>query len=240
MKELRIVVEVDTVKGTANLRQLDQALDGVERRAGGPVNSSIQKLEQTTQKLGDSATTTGSVFKGALGATVLLAAAQAMGRFAVETMEASDAIQRVADRTGIAAEAVQELEYAAKQSGNTLDQVTTAIGQMQNRLGEGNKGAVGAIAALGLNLDDLLKLKPDEQFTEIAKAIATIEDPTRRTQIAMDLFGKGGATILPTLVADMKKLREEAPKMSAEAVKALDGLSAVSYTHLTLPTIYSV
>jgi hypothetical protein len=224
MKDLRVVVEVDTVKGTANLRQLDQALDQVERKAGGPVNASIRQLEQTTQKLGESSSVAGGVFRGALSANILFAAANGMMRFASETIEAADAIERVADRTGIAAEAVQELEYVAKQSSNTIDQVTTAISQMQNRLGEGNKGAVGAVKALGLNLEDLLKLTPDKQFEEIAKAIAKVEDPTRRTQLAMDLFGRSGAAILPTLIADMEKLRAEAPKMSNEAVAALNAV----------------
>jgi hypothetical protein len=229
MKELRIVVEVDTVKGTANLRQLDQALDGVGKHAGGPVNAAVTKLEDTTRKLGD--TTGGAaasgvsklsgLVKGALIGAVAAAAYEA-GKLIVELVRMADEITRVSERTGMSTRAVQELGFVATQSGNSLDQITTALGQMQNRLASGDDSAISAMGRLGLNIGAVLRMKPDEQFYMIARAISALPDPMERTQLAMDLFGRSGAAILPTMVADINTLRDAAPVMSAATVEALD------------------
>jgi hypothetical protein len=137
-------------------------------------------------------------------------------------MQMSETIVRVADRTGLTTKAVQELGFVASQSGNTIEQITTALGQMQNRLASGDKSAIGAIQQLGLSMRALNELNPDEQFYAIGKAIASIEDPATRTQLAMDLFGRSGAAVLPTLIADMEKLRAAAPVMADATVRALD------------------
>lgn len=148
----------------------------------------------------------------------------AIAGFVRDAVQAADRIQRLSDVTGIGAEALTKLEFAANQSGNTLEQVTNAISQMQNRLASGDQSAVGALTQLNLSLDELRALSPDQQFIEIASAVARIEDPARRVQVAMDLFGRSGAQILPTLISDVKRLGDEFQGMSDRTTEVLDGL----------------
>lgn len=148
----------------------------------------------------------------------------AIARFANDTLQAADRLERLSDTTGIGVEGLQDLEYAATQSGNTLDQVTLAISQMQNRLASGDSSAVSAVSKLSLSLGELRGLAPDQQFIAIAQAVASIEDPAVRVQVAMDLFGRSGAQLLPTLTADVRQLADEFNGLSTRQNEALDKL----------------
>lgn len=142
--------------------------------------------------------------------------------FARELLDMADDIVRTADRTGLLTSEVQKLSYIAEQSGNTIEQLTQGIGQMQNRLASGDKSAVSAVKQLGLSFEDLRKQGPYEQLESIAVAIEKIPNPATRAQVAMDLFGKSGIAMLPTLIAHFKELGDQAPLMADNTVRALD------------------
>jgi hypothetical protein len=146
----------------------------------------------------------------------------AIESFGAELLRMGDDIVRTADRTGLLTDEVQKLSYIAGQSGNSIDEITASIGQMQNRLASGDKSAVGAIKALNLNFDELRNSSPYDQFTKIAEAVGKIPDPAQRAQVAMDLFGRAGIAILPTLTANVIELGKQAPVMSDKTVRALD------------------
>jgi hypothetical protein len=206
-KNLTIEVIYDDNGATAKLKQLDRAVEGVGTTADTQTTPAVSRMS--------------GVMKAALvGAAV--AAVHEVGQLAMELMRMGDEIQRVSDRTGLSIKAVQQLGFAATQSGNSLEQITAAIGQMQNRLASGDKSAVAALQALNLSLQDLRALTPDAQFYAIAEAIAAVEDPMVRTQLAMDVFGRWGMATLPTITAELKKLRDEAPVMADATVKALN------------------
>ncbi len=206
-RDLKIEVHYEDHGAQQAVQKLDSSLEGVGTTATQASQGGLTKMS--------------GLMKGALvGAAV--SAAYAATEFVGDLMSMSEEVVRVADRTGLTTRAVQQLGYMATQSGNSLDQITTALGQMQNRLASGDKSAVAAVQALGLNLGEIRDLSADEQFYAIGQAVASIEDPMTRTQLAMDLFGRSGAAILPTMLADMEKLRNEAPVMADETVRALE------------------
>jgi TolA-binding protein len=160
--------------------------------------------------------------KALAGALGIAFSVQGVVAFGAELLRMGDEITRVADRTGLTADEVQRLQFVADQSGNTIEDLTSAIGQMQNRLASGDESAVGALKQLGLSFEDLARMDPYEQMRAIAEAIGKIPNPANQAQVAMDLFGKAGIGILPTLKADFDGLANAAPVMSAATVKALD------------------
>jgi hypothetical protein len=163
-------------------------------------------------------------FAGALGPLMGLMSVTAVVGFGKEILDDADALVKLSDKTGIAIEPLQRLKYAAEQSGNTFEQVTSAVSMMQKRLAEGDKSAAGAMRQLGIDTEAFLQLSPDQQFMAIAQEVAKIEDPMQRVKVATDLFGRAGADVLPTLIADVQKLGEEAPIMSEKATKAFDDI----------------
>ena len=119
-------------------------------------------------------------------------------------------IDDLSKKSGISAEAVQELDYAARLSGSSFDQVSGALAIMGKNLADPQKGAVGLFKAMGLSLTELQGMQPDKAFEAIGAAVAKIEDPMVRSKVAMELFGKSGTQLLPVLTGDIEGLRAKA------------------------------
>lgn len=142
--------------------------------------------------------------------------------FTREILNAADVLAKLSDQTGIQAEQLERLDAVAQSSGNSLEEVARGVNQFQKRMETGGKATVQAIEEIGLSIDGLKQMTPDEQFFAIAKGIQSIQDPAEQTRVAMELFGKAGAQLLPTLKADVDALKDSTVKMSNESVKALD------------------
>jgi len=171
-----------------------------------------------TQRFGMSLNQVSTVL-GAFGISLGVSSVVAFGR---ELLNTADQLVKVADRTGLTTTEVQKLQFIAGQSGNSIDELTGAVSRLQNNLISGDKSAVNAVKVLGINLAELKAQSPFEQLQMIATEIAKIPDPAARAAIAIDLFGRTGAAILPTLISDFQKLGEAAPVMSDATVRALD------------------
>lgn len=186
--------------------------------------AAMQKLHTETAKIPPAA---GSVLSsvaplaGAFGVAFSAAAVVGFGR---ELLADADAMVKLADKTGIAIEPLQRLKFIAEQSGNTFEQVSGAVTSMQQRIAGGNKDAVGAMQQLGIAMSEFKSLSPDDQFIRIATEVAKIEDPMERARVALELFGRSGAEVLPTLIANVKELGDQSPVMSERAVKAFDAV----------------
>lgn len=132
-------------------------------------------------------------------------------------------IDDLSKKLGISAEAVQRLDFAAKQNGASIDQVGQAMTLLSKNLVEGDGAAVPALERLNLSFADLKALRPDEAFKRVAVAIADLPSDTERLATAQQLLGRSGADLIPmfqTLEADMRK----ATVVSAEMIKAGDTL----------------
>lgn len=154
-----------------------------------------------------------------LTAGVGVAALLSFGRAAAQN---ADVLVKMSDKTGIGIEALQRFQAVGDASGNSIEQISSGVNRLQKALGEGSTQTLSAISALGLSLDTLRTMSPERQLAAIATAIQGIHDPARQAQLAMELFGRSGAELLPTLKADIQGISDAAWTMSAESAKALD------------------
>jgi hypothetical protein len=190
------------------------------------------EVPQGIQKIADAAKSTQSGFAdllgplgqannllGLFGAGLSIGAVVAFGRSVLDT---ADSLTKMSDQTGIGIEALQRLQAVAEPSGNSLQDITSAVNQMQKRIVEGSQSAVDALSAIGVTTSELKALAPDDQFFRIAKGIQAIPDPARQAQAAMAIFGKSGAELLPTIKANIDALADSTVRMSAESAQALD------------------
>jgi hypothetical protein len=154
-----------------------------------------------------------------------------------ELIGSGGALSDMEARTGIGAEALQELQYAAGQTGSSMEEVEASIRKMQDSLvkaANGSKSETEALDALGLSLAELQGLSPDKQFERIGEALGGIQDPAKRTALAMDLFGKSGTKILP-MAQQMAQLRAAARSLGLVMDK--DTVSAADKLGDTLDTV---
>ena len=86
---------------------------------------------------------------------------------------------------------------------------------------------------MGLSVDSLTAMNPEEQFLAVADAISRIEDPSLRAGMAMAVFGKSGTELLPMIEdgrAGLERFRQEAAAvgriMSTEDAEAAETLNS--------------
>ncbi len=126
----------------------------------------------------------------------------------VQTAKAVADLNDKAISLGVSFKNFQTLQFAAIQSGVGVDKLTQSMGKLQATLGqvaEGEGGkAADVIKKLGLNIEQLINLNPDEQFITIAQELAKIPNPSERAAAGVALFGKGFRELNP-LINDSKE-----------------------------------
>lgn len=112
--------------------------------------------------------------------------------------------QDMAEKINGNAEAIASFGVALGTAGTSAETLIGASIKLTKGLtgvDDESKAAGAAVAALGLNLGDFKKLKPEDQIDAVAKAMAGFADTSDKTAIAVALFGKSGAELLPFLKA---------------------------------------
>lgn len=136
---------------------------------------------------------------------------------------AADEIDRLGDdmvRLGIAPDKLQGLERFAQLSGASAEAMVAGLGKMETAIAKGSAG----FAKLNLNAAELKTLKPEEAFLRIADAVKAIGNPHERMAAVRDVFGKGGATLMPTIMEGASAIEQGMNKFGSvneDQVKAI-------------------
>ena len=163
----------------------------------------------------------GSISKGiGIGLAAIGTAAVGMGVASVKSFaDAGSEIYDMSKRTGMGAKALSEYKYMAEQSGASLGSVEVAAKRMAVAITEASQGSEAQASAfknLGLSIEDLKAMTPEEQFKAITTAISNIQDPTAKAAAAVDIFGRSGTDLLSMLSegeAGMDAMRQKAQEL---------------------------
>lgn len=139
-----------------------------------------------------------------------------------KTSEKIDKLAKTADKLGVPIEKLQALQRLGEQSGVGIEATTGAIKNLQNQVflaAAGSEKAAYGFRALNLNVDELLKLSPDQQLLKVADALSGIENQTVKAGIATKLFGDAGQDMLGMLKEGSKGLQETQEKLRAVGVE---------------------
>jgi len=152
----------------------------------------------------------------ALGAAVVAAGKQ-FADFFLAQVQVADALDETAQKLGISVSELSALQYSAKLAGVEAEALTGSIKIFSRNMADaanGTGGAVQAFKALGVeakNNDGTLKSQT-QLMGEIADKFAATEDGAGKTAIAMDIFGRSGADMIPMLNGGSAALSEQADK----------------------------
>lgn len=186
-----------------NLRAQTQKYENNMKRAG----HSTRRFSDTTRGAArgtQSFQSRLSSFSTAGTATIAVIAgmALAVNKLVQGFAQAGDEIDKASQRTQIGAAEFQSLSFAFEQNGGSARELETsmrAVSSQYLELLKGTATATDLFGRLGVSVQDLKGLAPDEQFRLIAKQVGTIVDPLERAAVATKLFGRSGATILPLI-----------------------------------------
>lgn len=161
---------------------------------------------------------------GPLGITLSIAgAAAAMKKFTSNILEHGQAIESLGETAagiGMKASQFMALEFAAKQTGVTTEQLTQALREFSVRTADAVKGTgetAEAFEAMGINAQDFLRLPMPERLGIVADKLNAMQTEAERAAAAADLFGKTGKGVMLTMLAEgsegIKKLTEAAERL---------------------------
>ena len=172
MAEAKIKITADTSQATRDIERLDKSLENLKSVSG----------------------------DAAKALALITGAAAAMGYAIKSTLDAAGALVDASNRLGVSAQNLNTLQQAARLAGVDAETLNMSLQRLNRSIGEGlmksTSGSAQAMKTLGLPMQEIARLKPDEQFTRITEALAKMENPAQRNAVAFELFGKQAPAIL--------------------------------------------
>jgi len=113
-----------------------------------------------------------------------------------------DSIDKMAKRSGIGVEALQGLRFAAEQSGSSIAVVEKSIFKLDRAIGDAIGGSTALqddFARLGVDVNALSQMTPEQQLGVMADALMAIENPAERAALGARLMGRGFEELQPLL-----------------------------------------
>ena len=197
------------VSGTEQVAKLQSGLKAAEGAA--------QSLSSRT-----------GLLSGALGAVVPAVTVGGLAALVGKTIEAGDALNDMSQRTGVSVEALAKFKKAAATSGTDIDTVAKNLAKlgkgMYEAVSTGKGGAAEALQTLGISAKDAAgNLKSADQVTlEVANKFKAMPDGVEKTALAMKLFGKSGADMIPMLNMGGKAIDSLSVKMTTAFAQKAD------------------
>ena len=184
-------------------------------------NTSATAAEKKAGSLGGAMGRSGAAFKKAGMAMTVAGGAivGALGLMINKAAKTGDEIHKMSLRTGISATALSELKHAAEISGASLGDVEKGVKKMAKSMTDADAGLATYLRSferIGISMEDLKGLKPEEQMLLIGEAIAGLASESEKAATAQEIFGRAGTNLLPLFkegAIGIEKLREEAHKL---------------------------
>lgn len=180
-----------TIEMAANIVRLQQDMD----KARSSVENTMAKISKAAGAAG--------VALGALGVTV---GAGAFASWIRGAIDAADETSKLAQKIGVAVPQVAGLQLAFRQSGIDAGALQTSMSKLSVAIAGGNDAFV-AMNISTKNADGTLK-GTRQILGEVADKFKDYEDGAGKTALAVQLFGKAGADLIPLLNGGSEALDE--------------------------------
>ena len=182
------------VKGANNIKRLGNSMQGVQG-----------KVKNLSMSMG--------VLNNAFRVFAGIIAASAFTRFIKGAIDSADAFGKMSDQTGIAADKLQAYVNAGKLAGveqGTIDKGLRRLAQSMREADQGIATYSDSYKALGISVRDVdgnLK-KSETVLGEIADRFADMPDGATKAALAMEIFGRSGASLINLLNGGKVALEE--------------------------------
>lgn len=135
-------------------------------------------------------------------------------------LDYADSLENLSVATDISVDGLQRLEAIGVTAHVSMDTLARSVEQLHKHLDD--PAAQKALEQMGLDYAHIRSLKPEDQFLEIAQAVAALQDPVEKANAGAALFGKTWDQISPAIKGNLKEIADGVSTMSDEQVEALD------------------
>lgn len=159
----------------------------------------------------------------ALGALTIAATAAGVALTAAvrSQLRAGDEFAKMSRQVGVSVEALSAFDFQAQLAGVSTGNLRTSLIRLAANASDAAGGvgtAQAAFSALGIQVTDATGSlrNSDQVMADVADRFAAMEDGAEKTALAVRLFGRSGAELIPMLnqgSAGMEKARKEAERL---------------------------
>lgn len=170
------------------------------------------------------------------------AAAVGLATYTKSTIDFMDKFDDFSQITGIAVESLSALTYAASVTGISQESLQGGLVRLTKGMSEAAQGtgeALKAFEALGIGTESLGST--DGALMQIAERFASMQDGAEKTALAIAIFGRSGAQLIPFLnegSVGIERLKKEAADLGV--VISSDAALAAATFNDNLTRIQSV
>lgn len=215
-------------RAAAEAELSSNAIVAAFQRSALAIRETAVSIAETAEESGLSLEAMGGALEGMTGALVGGALIGGMfGHMAGEAAEFSLQMRNLGLITGISATTLAGLHDVVKEMGGDFDSVSIGLGKMlkaQQDAINGSAKQVDGFRMLGISVNDLKSLTPEELFFRIADGMEHVGSTAQKNTAAVDVFGKGGRSLIAVFDALGSTLRdhvEEEAKVSGVTEKSI-------------------
>jgi len=181
--------------------------------------SGAKRAESLSRKFGKEMT----------GALATAFSVEKVVEFGLEAVSAAGKLSDLSERTGVSAKFLQEMKFAAEQTGASLEDVTASVEKLSVARAQALAGSdtkMDAFKLLGISAEDLKTLKSEDLFIKIGETIRNAPNPQNLLAPFREIAGKGAGALIPAMIEGLQetaqKARELGLVMNDNVVASLD------------------
>ena len=152
------------------------------------------------------------------------AAVAGLGALGKRAIDAADNLNDLSKRTGVGVESLSKFGAAAEDSGTSVDEIAKAMGRLARGVVDPASQTSKALQSIGVSATDANgKVRSlDQIMLSVSDVFAKMPDGAEKTALAMDIFGKSGANLIPMLNEGSTALGQYAATIDTEMAQAAD------------------
>lgn len=149
--------------------------------------------------------------------------------FTRQSVQMARAMGNLADRSRVSVEWLEKMGFAAQQTGSSIQDVADAVVKLRvaqaAALG-GDKGRTRDFGALGIGMEELKSLSPEQLFERIAGSVKKTGGGLGEVASAMRIMGERSQALIPGMVEGFDDLAAAAERLgivlSDETIRKLE------------------
>lgn len=155
----------------------------------------------------------------------------AIGAGISKAIEQGDQLQDIAEKFGVSASKLQMLGNAASVYGSSLENVSAGLNKLslaQQKAMDGDESLLQTFGEVGISLESLKTLGPEDIFLRIADSFASGANDGRQFLIVNELLGKAQTDLIKVMNQGSAAIIEQGTSMGVWSDETIAALSTAS------------
>jgi hypothetical protein len=152
-----------------------------------------------------------------------------IAEFGARAIETAGKLNDLSTRLGVSVEFLQEMQFAAEQSGASLEDVAGAVEKIsiaRMKALAGDQATIENFAKMGISMQQIKEFGGEGLFKAFGKSFESGIDPQKLVGPFRELAGRGAGSLIPAMAEGLDQAAEKARNlglvMSNEVVASLD------------------